>query len=228
MGRVVRRYLGALEASRSSKGKRRNVEAVQSRLLKIDELLVTADPLARLHLTQERIDLHAEMVRLATGELDLSSLEKDFVRAAKSYGEMTGVTYAAWRQVGVETEVLDQAGIIRVVAPRPDAARSRRPPDVIGPETGDPTELVLDLPVEPVAAPATEPTPEPAPATEPTPEPATAPEPKPVVAAAEAPEAALADAGPAAPADDEAGPPKKIRRKRIADKPAGGPTGEAP
>jgi hypothetical protein len=199
LGRVVRRYLGALEASRSSKGKRRNIEAVQSRLLKIDELLVTADPLARLHMTQERIDLHADMVRLANGELDLSSLEKDFIRVAKSYGDTTGVTYAAWRQVGVDTEVLDQAGIVRVPPTRPDASRSKRPP--AGADVDGPPEPLLETPPASVSA-----DPEPELVLESTPEP---------LFEAPAPEV------PAAEAAAEDGPPKKVRRKRIADAPTG-------
>ena len=90
-------------------------------------MLVSADPLVRLHLTQERIDLHAELVRITNGaDHDLSSYEKDFVRVAKHYGEVAGITYAAWRQVGVDTEVLDQAGIQRTAPARPDASRVRR------------------------------------------------------------------------------------------------------
>ena len=113
-GRVVRRYLGALETEKAAKGRKRGLEAIQNRLLKIDELLITADPLARLHLTQERIDLHAEVVRVTNGgDSDVSSIEADFVKVARAYGEYTGVTYAAWRQVGVETDVLDRAGIAR-------------------------------------------------------------------------------------------------------------------
>jgi hypothetical protein len=175
------------------------VEAVQSRLLKIDELLVTADPLARLHLTQERIDLHAEMVRLANGELDLSSLEKDFVRVAKAYGEQTGVTYAAWRQVGVDTEVLDQAGVVRVPQSRPDASRSKRPPQE--------APVVLDDPAGEIEVPAL--------VLEP-------PAPEPLFEeAAPAPKAKAAAAAP--PAEDGApeAAPKKVRRKRIADAPSG-------
>ena len=196
------------------------MEAVQSRLLKIDELLVTADPLARLHLTQERIDLHAEMVRLANGELDLSSLEKDFVRVAKAYGELTGVTYAAWRQVGVDTEVLDQAGVVRVTPSRPDAARSRRPPleapatgiDDPGSEIDDPASEIDD-PASEIEVPASE-IEVPALVLEP-PAPESLFEASPPKAeAAPAAEAPVDDDGSA-----EAAP--KMRRKRIADAPSG-------
>ena len=179
------------------------MEAVQSRLLKIDELLVTADPLARLHLTQERLDLHAEMVRLANGELDLSSLEKDFVRAAKAYGELTGVTYAAWRQVGVDTEVLDQAGVVRIPPSRPDAARSKRPPQEAPAGEADEPGSEVEVPALVLEPAAPEPLFE-------TPAPKAEPEAK----AAPATEAAVDEDGSAAAAP-------KMRRKRIADAPSG-------
>jgi hypothetical protein len=127
-GRVIRRYLGALEASRSNRGVKRTVEALTSRLMKIDELLVSSDALARLHLTQERIDLHAELVRVGNGQQpDLAALEKEFVKVAKSYGESVGITFAAWRQVGVDVEVLDRAGIVRTTPPRERNEGSLRP-----------------------------------------------------------------------------------------------------
>src|SRR5207248_2824290 len=82
------------------------------RLLKIDEMLVSADPISRLHLTQERIDLDAEFMRLgnADGTQEMRTIEREFVQVARAYGERNGVTYAAWRQVGVEADVLERAG----------------------------------------------------------------------------------------------------------------------
>lgn len=116
--RVVRRYLAALESERKG-GKRRLAESIGNRILKIDELLVTADPLTRLHLTQERIDLHGEQIRYANGAADdVSSLEKQFIKVARSYADRLGIGYAAWRQVGVDPEVLERAGITRA-GPRP-------------------------------------------------------------------------------------------------------------
>ena len=51
-GRVVRRYLEALESSRPKRGRRRTPETITKRLAAIDERLVGADALSRLHLTQ--------------------------------------------------------------------------------------------------------------------------------------------------------------------------------
>jgi len=126
-GRLIRRYLGALEASRSNRGTKRVTEGISRRLRKSDELLVSADPLARLHLTQERIDLHAELVRATNGQApQLADLEKEFVRVAKSYGDLAGITFAAWRQVGVDADVLERAGIVRA-APARERERTNGP-----------------------------------------------------------------------------------------------------
>jgi len=118
--RIVRRYLSTLDAQRPGRGPKRAAEAIANRLLKIDELLISADPISRLHLTQERIDLDAEAIRLGNGsEADLAELEADFIKVAGPYGERSGVTFSAWRQVGVEADVLEKAGIVRARKPGP-------------------------------------------------------------------------------------------------------------
>jgi hypothetical protein len=78
----------------------------------IDTELLSADPVRRLHLTQERIDLHAEQLRLTTGSEDLAELEKAFIRVARSYSDRHDVTFSAWRQIGVDADVLAKAGIV--------------------------------------------------------------------------------------------------------------------
>jgi hypothetical protein len=40
-------------------------------------------------------------------------LEDDFVRIAKAYGERKGISHEAWRETGVQPEVLRRAGISR-------------------------------------------------------------------------------------------------------------------
>jgi hypothetical protein len=110
--RAVRRYLEALEAHKPKRGRKRTAEGIEARLDQIDERLAVADPLTRVHLVQERMDLEAE---LATKEeaVDLKALEDDFVGAAKAYGERKGLTYAAWRAAGVDPTVLRRAGVPR-------------------------------------------------------------------------------------------------------------------
>lgn len=121
--RVVRRYLSAVENARPGRGTKRTADAIANRITKVDEMLVSADPLTRVHLTQERIELHAEHVRVTNGGSgDQSQFERDFVRVARSYGDRSGITYAAWRQVGVDATVLERAGVHKAEKKPPPAA----------------------------------------------------------------------------------------------------------
>ena len=109
-GRAVRNYLEALDAHKPKRGRKRTSESMQKRLDKIDAELVSADPLKRLQLIQERLDLKQELD--AVGQtVDLSELEQEFVDAASAYSKRKGISYAAWREVGVEPAVLKRAGI---------------------------------------------------------------------------------------------------------------------
>ena len=111
-GRAVRRYLEALEAHKPKRGRKRTSESVQKRLAAIDERLGDADALTRLHLIQERMNLESELA--TTGNtVDLQALEEEFVAAAAPYGARKGITYAAWRQLGVDPAVLRRANIKR-------------------------------------------------------------------------------------------------------------------
>jgi hypothetical protein len=111
-GRAVRNYLEALEAHKPRRGRRRTPESIRQRLAAVSDELPTADPVTRLNLIQERMDLEAELETVET-VIDLSSLEAEFVAAARGYGERKGISYAAWRELGVSPAVLAAAGIKR-------------------------------------------------------------------------------------------------------------------
>lgn len=111
-GRSVRRYLEALDAHKPKRGRKRTPESMQKRLAKIETELTSADPLHRLQLIQERLDLQSELEAAGT-KVDLTELERGFVEAAKAYSERKGISYAAWRELGVEAAVLKRAGISR-------------------------------------------------------------------------------------------------------------------
>ena len=111
-GRAVRRYLEALEAHKPKRGRKRTEESVQKRLVAIDEKLAGADALTRLHLTQERMNLAAEL-SATDNTVDLQAIEDEFVAAAAPYGARKGITYAAWRQLGVDPAVLRRANVRR-------------------------------------------------------------------------------------------------------------------
>ncbi len=110
--RAVRRYLEALEAHKPKRGRKRTTESIQARLRQIDDRISAADPLTRVHLVQERLNLETELANKEEA-VDLKALEEGFVEAAKSYGERKGITYAAWRAAGVDANVLRKAGIPR-------------------------------------------------------------------------------------------------------------------
>ena len=111
-GRAVRRYLEALEANRPKRGRKRTPESIGKRLADIETKIAAADPLTRLQLSQERLDLQAEL-ETKSQSVDLSALEKDFVAAAGEYSRRKGISYAVWREAGVDAAVLKQAGISR-------------------------------------------------------------------------------------------------------------------
>ena len=59
-------------------------------------------------------ELLAELEALEqAGSIDLSALEATFVAHAASYGGRRGISYAAWREVGVSAATLKAAGIRR-------------------------------------------------------------------------------------------------------------------
>lgn len=111
-GRSVRRYLEALEANKPRRGRKRSPESITKRLHAIENEIPTADPLKRLHLIQERLDLQAALEASGAGT-DLAELEAGFVAVAASYGDRKGITYSAWRELGVPAAVLTRAGITR-------------------------------------------------------------------------------------------------------------------
>lgn len=111
-GRVVRRYLEALEANRPKRGRKRTKDSMEKRLQTVNQALITADPLKRVHLVQERKNLEAQL-EAAEAQADIQELEDEFTKVAASYSERKGLTYSAWREVGVPADVLSKAGISR-------------------------------------------------------------------------------------------------------------------
>jgi hypothetical protein len=111
-GRAVRQYLEALEAHKPKRGRKRTPDTVQRRLEQIDEKIQAADPLSRVHLVQERMDLEYELM-VKDSQVDLAALEEGFIAAAQNYSQRKGITYAAWREAGIDAAVLRQAGIRR-------------------------------------------------------------------------------------------------------------------
>ena len=111
-GRAVREYLHALRSNKPKRGRKRTADSIKARLEAIETEIAEADALDELRLLQERRNLTAELTTMGSG-VDISALETEFVKVAKSYSSRQGISYATWRDVGVEASVLKAAGISR-------------------------------------------------------------------------------------------------------------------
>ena len=111
--RIVGRYLEALEANKPKRGRKRTPDTVKKRLAAVLVEVKEATGLARLNLLQERRDLEVELASMQAGTPDLSHLEKEFAKVAKSYSAKKRISYGAWREFGIPPEVLKKAGITR-------------------------------------------------------------------------------------------------------------------
>jgi hypothetical protein len=111
-GRAVRAYLEALEAHKPKRGRKRTPESMRARIKALSAEIESADPLKRVQLIQERLDLE-KALEADQDKPDLDALEKGFVDNAKAYSERKGISYAAWRELGVAPGTLTAAGIKR-------------------------------------------------------------------------------------------------------------------
>jgi len=111
-GNAVRNYLEALRNNKPKRGRRRTRESIAGRLAAIDSELDSSDPMNELRLRQERRDLQAELATMGD-KVDISALENGFVAVGKSYSARQGISYATWREIGVDAAVLKRAGISR-------------------------------------------------------------------------------------------------------------------
>ena len=111
---AVRDYLKALEQNAPRRGRRRTPESVERQLAVLEGEMEGTSVTKRLDLIQQRIDLEADLEALQqAGSVDLSALEAGFATHAAAYGGRRGISYAAWREVGVSSATLKSAGIIR-------------------------------------------------------------------------------------------------------------------
>jgi hypothetical protein len=111
-GKIVRDYLEGLRATKPKRGRKRTPETINNRLTAIEVELDDASAIDELRLVQERRDLQAELEQM-NETVDMGALEEAFVEVAKSYSESKKISYASWREVGVEAKVLKAAGISR-------------------------------------------------------------------------------------------------------------------
>ena len=111
---AVRDYLKALEQNAPRRGRRRTAESMGRQLAALEGEMAGASVTKRLSLIQQRIDLEADLEALSqAASVDLSALEAGFATHAAAYGGRRGISYAAWREIGVSSATLKSAGIRR-------------------------------------------------------------------------------------------------------------------
>lgn len=105
----VKRYLELI-----ARQPRRGASAapVRKQLAQVEERLATQeDPLVRVLLHQQVLDLQEKLATIETDEGDYEQIEAEFVEHVKVWAERKGVSYAALREAGVSTQVLRHAGM---------------------------------------------------------------------------------------------------------------------
>jgi len=111
---AIRDYLKALEQSAPQRGRKRTTESVGRQIVTLEGELAGASVTKRLGLIQQRIELEADLEALSqASSVDLTALEAGFATYAAAYGGRRGISYAAWREIGVSSATLKSAGIRR-------------------------------------------------------------------------------------------------------------------
>ena len=111
---AIRDYLKALEQNAPQRGRKRTTESVGRQIATLEDELAGASITKRLGLIQQRIELEADLEALSqAASVDLTALEAGFATYAAAYGGRRGISYAAWREIGVSSATLKSAGIRR-------------------------------------------------------------------------------------------------------------------
>lgn len=108
--KAVREYLEALNVD---KRKVSDPEDLEKRIADTAQKIADEDdPVREVELIQKRLELEAELED-AQDAPDFEELESAFKDAVKEYSERKGITYPAWRELGVPAGVLKDAGVPR-------------------------------------------------------------------------------------------------------------------
>jgi len=106
---AIKAYLNAIATKRP--GRPVTKDSLNQRLGNVNEKIKASnDPLKTVDLIQTRLEIE-KALKDAEDTNDISALETDFIEHAASYSVRKGLTYSAWRQIGVPASVLKSAGI---------------------------------------------------------------------------------------------------------------------
>jgi hypothetical protein len=109
---TVDRYLTAISTPRK-RGRKVSRSALERRLAVAQEQTKSTVGVARLLAAQDVRDLRARLTDGSANDGDIKSLQAEFVKVAKKFGENRGISYGAWRDAGVPADVLRRAGVAR-------------------------------------------------------------------------------------------------------------------
>lgn len=110
---AVKLYLTAIASSARRRGRQFTPEELQVRIDAVNEEIAAAPAATRVFLVQKRIDLEHRLDAAQTVEVDIEPLQEEFVRVAAEFGVRKGISYDAFREVGVPAAVLRDAGVRR-------------------------------------------------------------------------------------------------------------------
>ena len=102
---VVNRYLRALETATPKRG--RQVDRSPARIEALRQEIEHSTGVQKLAAAQKLVDIQ----RAEPAKNELPALEAEFIKVALDYSEGHGISYTAWRQVGVSAKTLKAAGI---------------------------------------------------------------------------------------------------------------------
>lgn len=111
-GRIIREYLEIVEATKPKRGRKRTPDSITKRLTVIQSDLKTADPVTKVRLIQERLNLRSELAGMKS-KTEITAAEAKFVKVARSFSTRNDISYDAWREFGVTPTVLKRAGIAK-------------------------------------------------------------------------------------------------------------------
>lgn len=107
--RAIKAYLKAIESRKP--GRPVTKESLEKRLKSVKEKLAASDNhLKTVDLIQTKLDIE-EALSTIDDASDRDGIEAGFVAHAKAYSERKGISYTAWREVGVPATILKSAGI---------------------------------------------------------------------------------------------------------------------
>lgn len=109
---AVRHYLDMLESERK-RGPKMTREKLEKRIEETRrQIEEETDPAKRLDLIQQRLDDEERLAEMKD-QPDAQEIEEEFTKVAKDYSERRGISYTAWRELGVPAAVLRKAGVPR-------------------------------------------------------------------------------------------------------------------